>query len=447
MNGKFRIGSTLTSIAVNTGWLFVPKILRIAFAFFVTAWLARYLGPAQYGILNYAIAFVILVGPIMRLGLETVVVQEIVRSPGSRDEILGTTFFLRLLGGVASMGIVIAAITFLRPEGGALTITLATIISFGMIFTAYDAIDLWFQAEVQSKYAVYAKSAALIIKSLVLVYLIVSKASLAAFAWAWALETILAAAGLVIAYRVRGFDIRKWRVTRERAKQLLGVGWPMILSSSFAVVYLKIDQIMLGQMVGQSEVGIYSAAVKISETWFFVPVAVSMSVFPFLVQSKALGEAEYRARVQQLFDFLVWVSLGVAVVMTFAAHFVVLLVFGEAYERSGPMLAILTWAGVFFFLREALGRWFVAEDLLVFSFISNGIGAFVNVALNLLFIPRWGGIGAAVATVISYAAAGYLACFLLPRTREAARMMSKALIVPLRTLASAVRPPSGRNET
>ena len=447
MNGKFKIGSALKSIAVNTGWLFIPKLLRIAFAFFVTAWLARYLGPAQYGILNYAIAFVVLVGPIMRLGLETVVVQEIVRAPGSRDEILGTTFFLRLLGGIASMAIVLLAITLMRPEGGALTRTLAAIISFGMIFQAYDAIDLWFQAEVQSKYAVYAKSAALIIKSLVLIFLIITRASLATFAWAWALETILAAAGLIIAYRVRGLDIRKWRVTRERARQLLGIGWPMILAGSFAVVYLKIDQIMLGQMVGQSEVGIYSAAVRVSETWFFVPAAVSMSVFPFLVQGKALGEAVYRARVQQLFDFLTWVSLGVAVIMSFAAHFAVVLIFGEPYARSGTMLAILTWAGVFYFLREALGRWFITENLLVFSFISNGIGAVVNVALNLVLIPRWGGIGAAIATVISYAAAGYFACFITPRTREAAWMMSKALIVPLRSLASIVRPASGKSES
>jgi PST family polysaccharide transporter len=447
MNGKFRIGSALRSIAVNTGWLFVPKFLRIIFAFFVTAWLARYLGPAQYGILNYAIAFVVLVGPIMRLGLETVVVQELVRAPGSRDEILGTTFFLRLLGGVVSLGTVLLAITLLRPEGAALTRTLAAIVSFGMIFQAYDAIDLWFQAEVQSKYAVYAKSAALVIKSLVLVLLIVTGASLAAFAWAWALETILAAAGLIIAYRMRGLDIKKWCVTRERAKQLLSIGWPMILASSFAVVYLKIDQIMLGQMAGQSEVGIYSVAVRVSETWFFVPAAISMSVFPFLVQGKALGEAVYRARVQQLFDFLTWVSLGVAVVMTFAARFTVVLVFGESYARSGTMLAILTWAGVFYFLREALGRWFLTENLLMFSFISNGIGAVVNVVLNLILIPRWGGVGAAIATVISYAAAGYFACFITPRTREAAWMMSKALIVPLRALASVVRSASGRNES
>ncbi len=443
MNGPFRIGSALRSIAVNTGWLFVPKVLRVILAFFVTAWLARYLGPAQYGVLNYAIAFVILLGPVTRLGLEGVVVQEIVRAPGERDEILGTTFVLRLGGGIVSLGAVVLAVSILRP-GDSLTLMLAATVSFGMIFLAYDAIDLWFQANVQSRYAVYATSAALLVKNLLMIGLIVMKAPLSAFAWAWALETILAGIGLVIVYRMRGLDIKKWRVSRARAKQLLALGWPMILAGSFAVVYLRIDQIMLRQMAGEVEVGIYSAAVRVSETWFFVPVAISMSVFPFLVQGKQAGEAVYRARVQQLFDFLAWVSLGVAVVVTFAARFLVVLVFGEPYARAGTMLAILTWAGVFFFQREALGRWFITENLLPFSFISNGIGAVVNVALNLVLIPRYGGIGASVATLISYAAAGYLACFVSPKTREAAWMMSKALVVPFRGAAALLRPAGGK---
>jgi O-antigen/teichoic acid export membrane protein len=221
----------------------------------------------------------------------------------------------------------------------------------------------------------------------------------------------------------------------------------MILASSFAVVYLKIDQVMLGQMVSQSEVGIYSTAVKVSEAWYFVPVVISMSAFPFLVQGKAAGEAVCRKRFQQLYDSLAWISLGVAVIMTFAAHFAVVLIFGEQYARAGTILAILTWAGVFFFLREALGRWFITENLLIFSFITNGIGAVVNVALNIILIPRYAGIGAAIATVVSYASAGVLACFIHPRTRDAGWMMLKALAVPLRTLLAAVRPSSGGDDS
>jgi PST family polysaccharide transporter len=438
MNGTFKISSALKSIIINTGWIFALRFIRVLFAFFVGAWMARYLGPTDFGVLNYAMAFVILFGPITKLGLETVVVQEIVRAPGEKDEILGTTFFLRLASGIVSMVVVVAAIALMRP-GDVVTRTLAAIISFGMIFQAYDAVDLWFQAEVKSKYAVYPKSAALILANLMKIYFILTRASLAAFAWVSALEVIIAGGGLIIAYRAAGFDIKAWRVRWARAKQLLNLGWPMILAGSFAVVYLKIDQVMLGQMVGQSEVGIYSTAVKISEAWYFVPVAISMSVFPFLVQGKGLGEAVYRSRVQQLYDLLVWVALVVAVVMTFTAHIVIVLVFGEQYARAGSILAIHTWAGIFIFLREALGRWFITENLLMFSFISNGVGAAVNVLLNLMLIPPYGGIGAAVATVISYAVAGYFACFIHPKAREAAWMMSKALIVPLRTLAAVVR--------
>jgi len=444
MNGAFKISSALKGVVVNTGWLLALRILRILFAFFVSAWMARHLGPSLWGTLNYAFALVILFGPLTRLGLESVVVHELVRTPGKREEILGTTLLLRIIGALVSFGGVVAVVSLLRP-GDTTSMLLVSIVSFGMIFQAYDAVDLFFQAEEQLRYPVYAKSVALALSNLAKIILILMNAPLAAFAAAAALETIAGAAGLVLVYRARGFRMSAWKATREQAKGLLSLGWPMILSGAFAVVYFKIDQVMLGQMIDEAEVGIYANAAKISEMWFFVPVAISTALFPVLVQSKKQGPEIYRARTQQLYDFLVWVSLSVAVVMTFAADRVVLLVFGPEYARSGPMLAIHIWGGIFIFLREALGRWFITENLLSFAFISNGFGAVANVILNYFLIPLYGGTGAAVATVISYAAAGYFACFIHPKTREAAWMMSKALVVPLRSLVGALRS-MGRGE-
>ena len=438
LNGKFQISAALRNIIINTGWLFLLRLLRIAFAFFVSVWLTRYLGPAQFGVLSYAFALVALFAPLAKLGLDSVVVHEILQNPSRKDEIVGTSFYLRLAAGILSMIMVVAVIMLLR-RGDTLTKTLTAVIAFGAIFQAYDVIDVWFQARAELKYPVYAKSVALIFANVAKVVLILAKASLLAFAWVAAFEVIIGAAGLVIAYRATGSGVREWRASRAMAKRLLGLGWPMILASTFAIVYLKIDQVMLGQMTSEHEVGIYSTAVRISEVWYFVPIAISTVVFPHLVQSKSLGRAVFRARVQQVYDFLAWVSLSVAVVMTFAAHFIIVLLFGEAYARSAAILEIHIWAGIFVFLREALGRWFITENLLAFAFISNGLGALVNIVLNFILIPRYQGMGAAIATVISYAAAGYLACFVHPKTREAAAMMSRALIVPLRAVAAALR--------
>lgn len=397
--------------------------------------MARHLGPDLWGTLNYAIALVILFGPLTKLGLEAVVVHELVRRPEDRDRILGSSFYLRLIGGAVSMAAAVTTVWLLRPDD-TLSLLLVSIVAFGMIFQAYDAIDVFFQAEQKLKYPVYAKSIGLTISNLLKIYFILTDASLEAFAAAASIEIVIGAIGLVVAYREQGLSVRAWMAPREEMKRLVNLGWPMMLSSAFAVVYLKIDQVMLGQMVGQAEVGIYAAAARVSEMWYFVPVAISTAIFPSLAQSKLeYGPEVYRHRTQKLYDFLVWVSLSVAVITSFAAGYIVQLVFGSDYARSAEILSIHIWAGVFIFLREALGRWFITEDLLSFAFVSNGIGAAVNVMLNLLLIPKYAAVGAAVATVVSYASAGYFACFIHPRTREAAYMMSRALAAPLRFVA------------
>jgi O-antigen/teichoic acid export membrane protein len=438
MNGKFRISATLKNIAVNTGWLFFLRILRIGFAFFVSVWLARYLGPAQFGVLSYAFAFVTLFAPLAKLGLDHVIVPVILQNPSRKDEIVGTAFYLRFAAGILCAIAMVLVILPLQPEAP-VTRALIAILAFGSLFQAYDVIEVWFHAQAAMKFPVYAKSIALVLANVAKIVLILGKAPLAAFAWVSSFEVIVGAAGLMVAYRAVGSAIKAWRIDRVMAKRLLGLGWPMILSSAFAIIYLKVDQVMLGQMTSENEVGIYSTAVRVSEVWYFMPVAIVTAVFPYLVKGKSVGQAVFRARMQQVYDFLVWISLSVAVVTTFAARFAIVLVFGEAYARSAPILEIHVWAGIFVFLREALGRWFITENLLTFAFISNGLGAVVNIALNLILIPRYKGIGAAVATVISYAVAGYFACFVLPRTREAAVMMSRALIVPLRALSAAFR--------
>lgn len=439
MNDRFAIGSTLRLVIANAGWLFCLRLLRVAFAFFVGVWTARYLGPTLWGQLNYAIALVVLFGPITRLGLENVVVHELVRRPGDRDEILGTAFALRAIGGVLSFALALGAVALLRP-GDSTSLLLVAIVAFGMVFQAYDVIDIFFQSETNLKYPVNAKSAALALANALKIVFILLGAPLPWFAGAAAIEVVAGAAGLLVAYRLRGLEARAFRWSAEEARRLFAMGWPLILSGTFAVIYFKIDQVMLGQMISQAEVGIYATAARISEMWYFVPVAISTAVFPVLIRSRQEeGPAIYRERTQRLYDFYVWVSLSVAVVMTFAANRIVVLLFGEAYARSGPILAIHIWAGVFIFLREVLGRWFITENMLTFAYVSNGLGALVNVALNLVLIPRYAAMGAAVATVASYATAGYLSCFLHPRAREAARMMSLALVAPLRAAAGLLR--------
>jgi O-antigen/teichoic acid export membrane protein len=213
------------------------------------------------------------------------------------------------------------------------------------------------------------------------------------------------------------------------------MSWPLILSGAFSAVNLKIDQLMLGNMAGTAAVGTYAAAARLSEVWYFVPTAVAASVFPSLLIAKRESTSAYEHQQQVLYDLMIWLSLPIAIGMTVLSGPIVAVLYGPSYADSSAILAIHIWAGPFVFMAAILSKWLIAENLLKFSFIRHGIGAIINVGLNLLLIPPLGGIGAAVATLVSYAAASYVACFAYRPTWPAARRMSTALIAPLRAVA------------
>ena len=435
---RFRVSSTLREIIENTGWLFGLRILRILFALFVMAWVARYLGTEQFGILHYSVAFVGLFGPLAALGLHGIVVRDIVREPEAKDEILGTTIVLRLVGGLTGFTLVLMAIYFVRRDDP-LVRMVTGIAALTLFFHAFDSIDMWFQSQVQSKHTVIAKSVSLVIANLLRILAIVMEAPVTVFAATLVIDTIVAGSGLLISYRSQGHRLRKLRFSMARAKNLLSQSWALILSGALAIIYFKIDQVMLGQIAGDEAVGVYSTAVRLSETWYFIPIAIAISVFPALIKAKSRGEEIYYARLQQLYDFLAGLGLAVAVFFTFASDKVIVLIFGAEYAAAGPILSVHIWAGVFVFLKVAMSRWLLNEGRLNFLFISNGLGAAVNIALNLFLIPRYGGMGAAVATVISYAFAGLFACFLYRPARRNGWMMIKALLIPFRALAHMVK--------
>ena len=418
----------LREIIANTGWLFADRILRMGVGLFVGVWVARYLGVQQFGVFNYATAFVALFSTLSTLGLDAIVVRSIVREPEKRAEILGTAFWLKLFGGVTALILAVSSIIAVRHDDQ-LTISLVAILSSVGIFQAFDTIDLWFQSQVQSKYTVIAKNTAFVITALVKVALISFHAPLIAFAWAGLGEVSLGAIGLIISYRVRGYSPWLWPWSSPLAKTLLKESWPLILSGVTIMIYMRIDQIMLGQMVGDKAVGLYSAATRISEVWYFIPTTIVSSVAPAIYAAKEVSEALYYQRIKQLIRMLVLISLVISVPMSFMSSKLVTILFGNGYSEAGKILAIHIWASLFVFMGVATSPWFIAEGLTEFSFHRTLIGAVVNVVLNFILIPSCGGIGAAIATVIAYAIAAFLANGLNSKTYRIFTIQLKSLIL------------------
>ncbi len=409
--------NNLQNILANTGWLFADRILRMGVGLFVGVWIARYMGPEQFGVYSYAIVFAAMFSALSNLGLDGIVVRNIVRNPASKDEILGTAFFLKFAGGIITVIVSVGAILSLR-SGDSVTCWLVGITAVGAIFQAFDTIDFWFQSQVKSKYTVYVRNAAFLIIAFVKIILIMTRSSLIAFACAGLAEIVFGTIGLVITYRLHGYYLIKWQVSLRYAKELLADSWPLILAGLAVGLFMKIDQVMLREMVGSESVGIYSAATRISEVWYFIPVVIVSSVSPSIIDAKKISEDLYYQRLQRLFNLIAWLAFAIAIPITFLSRHLVLLLFGESYAAASPVLAIHIWAALFYFLGIAQSPWNITEGLMKLSLQRTLITAIVNIILNLILIPLYSGIGAAISTVTAYVCGAFLANGINKKSRQ-----------------------------
>jgi PST family polysaccharide transporter len=397
------------------GWLFADRFVRMGMGLFVGVWVARYLGPIHFGSLNFAIAFVALFGTATTLGLEGIVIRELVHSPENAHEILGTTFTLRIVGGFVSAVVSIAALRLIQPHDRE-ALLLVSILSLSLIFQPFDTIDCFFQSQVRSKITVWAKNAAFLVFASIKISLIYAKAPLWTFAVAYSGEIALGAAGLTVGYRLSGGRMVAWRPRIRRAAALLKESWPVIFSGMAIMVYMRIDMLMLKMMQGDLAVGVYSAATKVSEVWYFIPTAIVSSVSPAIMRAKDNPELLYN-RLRKLFSLMTMTACVIGSIVALSSHVIVRALYSNSYSGAAPVLAIHIWASVFVFLGVAQSPWDITENLLRLSLYRTIAGAVINVVFNLILIPRYGAVGAAIATVISYAISSVFANALSSRTR------------------------------
>jgi polysaccharide transporter, PST family len=416
----------LQAVLGNTGWLLFEKALRLLVGLAVTAWVARYLGPEEFGLFNYALALIALLAVLANAGLDLVVVRNLVRQPQQADSILGSAFFLKALGSAAAVLLALAAALLLSPADTRFT-WIVLLLALSLPAQAFDPIDLWFRANLQSRHAVIARNGAFLAVSIARVLLIFHEAPVIAFAWAVVLESWLAALGLITAYRLRDGHLLAWRAVAQHVHELAKQCWPLLLSGVMVGIYLRIDQVMLGRMLGSEAVGIYSAGIFFSELWYVIPSAIVMSMAPVFAKTRDADPLLYQHQLERLFRWLALASYAAAATMTLISNTLVILMFGEQYAEAAGVLAVHAWTGVFVALGVASSQYLMLEDLNRISLQRTTVGALLNVVLNLLLIPRYGPMGAAWATLLSYAVA---TLFLIQNeaSRKCLKMLLRALV-------------------
>ncbi|VEP14285.1 Membrane protein [Hyella patelloides LEGE 07179] len=420
----------LRKIIRNIGWLSAERLLSMIISFVVGVYVIRYLGSESFGKLSYSSSFVALFAAIAKLGLDKIVVRNLVKQKNLTGEILGTAIILKFIGSLVAISLI--GVTIWHSSDDIQIILMTFIIASSLMFQSFDVLDLWFKSQVLSKSIVIVRSSQFIISSLAKLSFIFFKLPLMMFAYLLLVDSIIRAVGMTAIYIKQNQCRSKWKFKKSSAINLLKDSWPLIISSVMVTLYMKIDQVMLGNMSNSQEVGNYAAAVRFSEIWYFIPTAVSTSVFPSIIKAKQKSEKEYYTKLQQLYDLMAWMSLTVAIPMSFiSTHFMTVLL-GQEYVKSGQILSVHIWSGLFVFLGVARSQWLMAENFTRFSLISTSLGALSNIFLNFILIPEQGGMGAAIATLISQAVASYLVCLFYPPTFNTGKMLTKALLIPWR---------------
>ncbi len=428
LNIKNKILNNKVAIKIikNSSWLVGDKVFTMIIGVFVTAIVARYLGPENYGQFNYALSFVTLFTAFSTLGFETLIVKAIVDKHQDEGTILFTSFVLRVIGGTILTFLATILIRMIEPNSSNLHI-IVFILSLTMVFRALEVIEYWVQAHQRAKISSVIRMVAYVIIAGFKVSMVLLGGNLIHFALIYMMDVIIIGIGLFIAYFKNRKAKLNWKFDINYAKYILSQSWYLILSGLMITLYMQIDKVMLGSLMPtKSEVGIYSVATSVAQMWYFVPMAIITSFKPVIMSKKKINEQSYLKSVQLLYTIVAWLGIGFGFFVLIFSSPIVNILYGPDYQNAARILIISIWAGTFAMLGSARGVWTVIEGLQKYNILYVGAGAVINIVLNYLLIPLVAGYGAAVATLFTQITVAVIAPLFIKETRISAIMMLKA---------------------
>lgn len=424
------------AIVRNFAWLSGDRVLRMGLQFLVGAVVARHLGAAGFGALNYAIAITGLIGVFSTLGLDGIFYRDLVRTPHLTHSLTGTVFWSRMAAALfLYIPVAFVAVGQKDPDARA-----AILISGFSLFTAaLTVFNAHFEIRLAARYVVWAANGSFLICTACRFWLVARGATVAPFAATYLIEPALTAAALYVFYRREGGSMKLWRWERPLAGRMLRESWPLLLSGLAVMIYMRIDQVMLAQLRGDTDVGIFCAALRLSEVWYFIPMALNSSLFPALVRSRDLGPKVYQQRLGQYYDMNAGLAYAIILSLAPIAPWIFSAVYGKGFSGADGVFQIHLWACLFVFLGVARGGYLLNEGYTRFTFIATAGGACVNIGLNFVLIPRYGPKGAAWATIISQAISTTASSCLWAPTRANGWLQIRALLLPVRAVGMAYR--------
>ena len=432
ITSKLHLSGTKEAIVQNLFWAVLGKIVNLCSGLLVGIIVARYLGPEQYGLMNYVISYVFLFQTFALFGLDSIEIREEARGQKPYTTIIGTAFFLKLFFGCCF--IVLAILTSWLMEADLYTTLLIAIYSLVVVLNSLIVIRNYFTAIVQNEYVVKAEISRSVISIIIKLILLFLHANLTWFITAYMFDFVLLGTGYLMAYRTKIGSLREWHFDRDYARFLLKESFPLLLTNAAVIIYQRIDQVMIGSMIDKSAVGFFSVAARFTEVLVFLPMILAQTITPILVKARERDVAEYKVKAQQFMNFSFWLSLATSAIVSILAYWLIRYTFGPAYLPAVAVLQVMAFKAASVALSNTAGSMIVTEGLQRWAILRDGFGCLVCVVLNYLLLPRYGIMAAAFVSIASNIAAGYLADALVPAYRHLFVCQTRTLLFGWRNI-------------
>ena len=410
----------------NISWIVFGRLVYMLLNFIVSLIIARYLGPSKYGLLGYAASYTTFFASICSLGINSIIVRELVNHKDKNGEIIGTAIFLRIVSSCLSF-IIILLISFVVDKKELLTKAIVAIYSTHIVIQSFEIFTYWFQSQLQSKYAEIAATIAYVTMSIYMIIMLLAKKDVIWFSASKSVEFLMLSFFLYLVYKKK--NGQKLLIKKETGIKLLRDSYHFIISGMMVALYNSTDRFMLKQMLSESDVAYYTTAVTISGLCAFLLSAIIQSFAPIIIEAKQRDEKIYLKRNKELYAIIFYISISISVFIALFAKPIIHLLYGNAYLLASTPLIILTWYTAFSYLGVARDTWIVCEKKQRYSKYIYIIAALVNILINYITIPIYGASGAAFASLITQIGTILIFPILFKELRPNIKLIAEAIIL------------------
>ena len=414
----------------NSSWLVFGKCFNMLISFLISIQVSKYLGPADFGIMHYAISLALVFSIFSVLGLDNLLVRELVGNPKKHNKLLLNAYVLRIIGSL--IGIIILLIYLIQSKVSDEVFILTLICSISFIFNSTDVLKSHFESTIEARKIVIAESIAILISAGLKIYFITIKYSVIAFVLCWLLEWFIISLILILTFFYKkNIRINYFKPDKDIIINLFNKSYPLLISAITIVIYQNIDKIMIKNIMGDlgnTQVGYYSIASIFLAFVIIIPQMLGKSIIPSLIKEHDVSYNNFSKKFQLFMDAMVWISIILSIILFSFSELFINYLYDDSYIASIPLLKLISWKGIFIVLASISGYWIIIKNFQKLAVIRNIFGCFVNILLNFLWIPKWGALGSVAATLISFSISSFFIHFFIPSFKPIFMIQCNSLI-------------------